>query len=192
MRMSAKLKTTLEISLPRRSPAFMILGSTSPTGPIVVVEVEAFRKRWALTHDHSQRLLARGDEEQLRKDRKFGDAEIGFSHGRVNPVPITQLCVGPTFAPAPKGSWLNRLLGQEERTEKFIRTTGNSFSFVNGVTRTIWLIAEGARCIPFICQSEEDAEMVETLAGASTELANANVRVLPPRPSPAEEFQVQI
>lgn len=37
-------------------------------------------------------------------------------------------------------------------------------SFTNGITRTIWLLTYGAKCIPVMCDTQ-NAELLQMMAG---------------------------
>jgi hypothetical protein len=75
----------------------------------------------------------------MTRDYKFHHAENGFSRGLGDPVPLAELGSG--------------------------RYPGRSVDFSNGVTRTIWLIANEASFFPVLVRSN-DAENVFALAGA--------------------------
>lgn len=55
---------------------------------LVLVEKRPFLQAWARANEH--RHLTVGDETIWRQDRKFSEAEDGFSHGRENPVPLAE------------------------------------------------------------------------------------------------------
>lgn len=80
-----------------------------------------------------------------RADRKFGDAQTGFAHGRDNPVPIAVIGVHDTPHAGGPGS----------------------VAFINGITRTIWLLANGAKAFPIECQVSE-ADLLHRTAGCTS------------------------
>lgn len=73
-----------------------------------------------------------------KKDYKFSQAEEGFLLGEGNPVPLAE--IGYREYPDP------------------------SISFTNGITRTIWLLANGATAFPIECYIR-GAEMIHRYAG---------------------------
>lgn len=84
-----------------------------------------------------------GTPESWRKDRKFLDAEVCFLQSNQYPVP-----------PASIGDYVNK-----------------KFSFVDGITRTIWLLANGASFFPLLC-SRRSKNVLEELAGLKTPYNN--------------------
>lgn len=78
-----------------------------------------------------------GDESVWRADYKFDHAAGGFAHGIGNPVPLAKIGVH-----LPKSV--------EGRT---------SVAFTNGITRTLWLLANGAAAFPVECSVGEAAAL---------------------------------
>lgn len=127
-----------------------------------VVEVDAarFLALWRQPlSSHSD--IASGDPASWPSDYKYHWAEDGFASGSENPVPLATVSCGratsdliekrPHFlifkknvVIAPKGSpWLG---------------------FTDGITRTIWLLANGATVFPVECALDE-AEELQQMAG---------------------------
>ncbi len=112
-----------------------------------IVEVDA-QRLLTLWRQPGTRLaaLAYGDAHSWREDNKFADAEAGFAKGEANPVPLASVTCArwtrPGAAPA------------------------THFDFINGVTRTIWLLAHGAEVFPLVCPSR-DAALLQAVAGAA-------------------------
>ncbi|WP_447874499.1 plasmid fertility inhibition factor family protein [Serratia fonticola] len=112
---------------------------------LVLVEKRPLLQAWA--HAHQERHLAVGDETIWRQDSEFAYAEGGFSEGRENPVPLA-LCDGgyqvkqglPVF-------WLD---------------------FTNGITRTIWLMANGVERFPVKVSTERSAQLIHRGAGVKS------------------------
>lgn len=73
-----------------------------------------------------------------RSDYKFHHAQEGFSQCAASPVPLARVGIG--FAP-------------------------DSVGFSNGITRTLWLLANGAIAFPVEC-SAESADRLQRSAGA--------------------------
>ncbi|NXZ90030.1 hypothetical protein HZI31_22850 [Serratia fonticola] len=109
---------------------------------LVLVEKQPFLQAWARANEH--RHLAVGDETIWRQDRKFSEAEDGFSHGRENPVPLAE-CGGDYLVEA--GLPALRL------------------SIGNGMTRSIWLMANGVERFPIKVSTAKTAQLIHRGAG---------------------------
>lgn len=108
---------------------------------VVVVDSSKLLACWR-AYPHSREPVAFMDEAGWRKDYKFGDAEDGFVRGVENPVPLARVGVHPP-----------------------VGTNGTtSVAFGNGITRTIWLLANGAPAFPIECSTDE-ASALHTAAG---------------------------
>ena len=133
----------LLVRLPGRQGAYM--KSAAVLDPaIVCLDRARFLTAWAAGAPSEQAALARGDEATWRADRKFADAEPPLSASSSWPVPVGILQLAPA------------------------NTQG--LRFLDGVTRTIWLLANGARVIPVACDEPTEIEVVERIAGAREEL----------------------
>lgn len=91
---------------------------------LVFMEVDTFKKYWGRNHYDEYSKYVNASEHELRKDYKFKYAEEGFSRGDKDPVPVAEIAL------------LNH-------------TTPSCIGIQNGITRTIWLIANGYKIIPF-------------------------------------------
>ena len=91
---------------------------------LIVIEVKTFKKYWGRNKYDEWSKYASESEYELRQDYKFEYAERGFYHGDKDPVPIAEI------------SLLNN-------------TTETCIGIIEGITRTIWLIASGYKLIPF-------------------------------------------
>lgn len=107
---------------------------------VVVVDAARFLTAWRDTPGERSDL-ARLSADGWRKDYKFDRAEEGFRRGRSNPVP---LALPSVWQPAEGGS--------------------PRVDFTNGITRTIWLLAAGAKGFPVECRGDSARVMAE-LAG---------------------------
>lgn len=118
-----------------------------------IVEVDATRLL-ALWRHPETRLggLAFGTPESWREDSNFPHAQDGFDNGEPDPVPLSLVTCG-------RRSRLDRQPGLAESARQA------AFDFVNGVTRTMWLLANGAQVFPMSCGVEE-APLLYELAGA--------------------------
>lgn len=95
---------------------------------VVVVDAQKFLAAWQRNPRYRE-PLAFADEHGWRNDYKFEHAEKGFSHGIENPVPLALIGVDDDKA-------------------------GASVGFTNGITRTIWLLANGAAAFPIECSAK--------------------------------------
>ncbi len=109
---------------------------------VVIVRKRPFLEAWA--QNGREPRLANGDETLWRKDFKFLLAEEGFSHGYYNPVPLA-LC--------------------DARYELDKGLPVLNTSFTDGITRTIWLMANGAESLPVSLTSEKSARLLFRGAG---------------------------
>ena len=107
---------------------------------VVIVDSERFLAAWQAT-PHERADLARQGLEGWLSDYKYEDAAAGFSQGKENPVPLAQPSI-----------WI------DENGLAHI-------DFTNGITRTIWLLAAGAKAFPVECSTREAAKLQDT-AGA--------------------------
>lgn len=107
---------------------------------IYVVEVDADRFYY---HWLKSTLETGGDcvpVEKMPEDRKYRHAEEGFAEGRKNPVPLAEVNA-------------NELFGKDH------------VGFSNGVTRSFWLLAHGAKSFPVEVHGQESAQRLHRLAG---------------------------
>lgn len=88
------------------------------------IEVDTLKEYWGRNHYNEHSKYAKASEFELRQDYKFSYAEEGFSYGYKDPVPVAEIAL------------LNY-------------TTPPCIGFQNGITRTIWLMANGYKIIPF-------------------------------------------
>ncbi len=107
---------------------------------VVIVEARRFLAAWCAAPGE-RRDIARAGPVGWRADYKFAGAEAGFAHGKSNPVPLAV----PTFYQPPEGGppWVD---------------------FMNGITRTIWLLAAEAVAFPVECGPRE-ARQFQAIAG---------------------------
>jgi hypothetical protein len=123
-----------------------------------VVEVDAVRFLKVWRHPRSSHSdVAHRTVTGWRQDSKYASIDDAFQRSEVCPLPLPEL-------------------GLSSRTEPCI-------GFTDGVTRTLWLLANGARAFPVICSLPE-AAAIYMMAGTPTS------RVLPvaqliPRAEPA-------
>ncbi|WP_246871139.1 plasmid fertility inhibition factor family protein [Pantoea ananatis] len=109
---------------------------------VVIVRKRPFLEAWAQNGREPQ--LANGDETVWRKDFKFHRSEKCFSLGYADPVPLA-LC--------------------DARYELDKGLPVLNTSFADGITRTIWLLANGAESLPVSVTSEKSARLLFRGAG---------------------------
>ena len=103
---------------------------------VVIVDAKKLLAAWR-AYPFYKEPVSFMDEKGWRQDYKFKSAEDGFSHGIENPVPLADIGVHP-----PRG---------EDGV--------TSVAFTNGITRTIWLLANGASAFPIECHTNEAAAL---------------------------------
>lgn len=111
-------------------------------GFIIILDTKKFIKIWRKSKNDSRIPNYHiGDEKLWRTDYKFHSAEQGFEDGKKNPVPVTAGidCIG-----------------------KFPNC---NVSFNDGVTRTIWLLANGAEYFPIVVPDMDSAIIFQSNAG---------------------------
>ncbi|MBK4737809.1 plasmid fertility inhibition factor family protein [Noviherbaspirillum pedocola] len=109
---------------------------------VVMVDAEKFLALWRKHPNELFRSFAMGDPDVWRRDYKFAEAADGFLNNHTNPVPLIDVeCVSRA-----NGSWVG---------------------FNNGVTRTIYLLANGCKCFPVESRFSSGAQDLFDLAGAS-------------------------
>jgi hypothetical protein len=134
------------VSLADREPVFMSVAETPYENEhrgVVMVEARKFLKRWRA--DPTDQEIARGNPRTWRQDRKFTAAAEGFSYGFTNPVPLAQV----EYAEGKRLSVSYTFLrfGRKEHI-RHVRY----LSFINGITRTIWLLSHGCEAFPVECR----------------------------------------
>ena len=92
-------------------------------GQLVFIGVDTFKKYWERNTQDEWSKYANAREHELREDYKFREAEEGFSRGYNDPVPVAEISI-------------------------LEHTVKPCIGFINGFTRTIWLIANGYKIIP--------------------------------------------
>jgi hypothetical protein len=127
---------------------------------IVEVDAERFLELWRQKYS-SHPEIAAGNPSSWPGDRKFSWAVDGFAHGEKNPVPLAE--VGCHIAHVD--------IEEHRRRNLFFRKTvvvGSTSSpflgITDGVTRTIWLLTQGAQRFPVHC-SRSEADLLHELAG---------------------------
>lgn len=97
---------------------------------VVIVNSEQFLDLWKCEPFSIHKEISHGNPKTWRKDRRFPEAEEGFSLGVQNPVPVAEI-ICQTY---------------EDK--------GEYAAFTNGITRAIWLLTHGAKRFPVECRLE--------------------------------------
>lgn len=105
---------------------------------IIWVDRFRFESVWFKSSSTYAPELARGNEKAWRNDYKFHHAEHGFEVGIDNPVPLAILSADKYFP---------------------------NISFIDGITRTIWLMANRAQYFPVFAYNKESAENIYNYIG---------------------------
>jgi hypothetical protein len=128
-----------------------------------VVLVDArFVHLWRAPHS-SHRDVAMLDESKWPTDYKYNEAVEGFSHGAENPVPLAEVSCGRIS---------QDIVEQHRRfflwkSEVIVARKGEVFlNFTNGITRTIFLLANRAKEFPVRCERNA-ADLLRQLAGSA-------------------------
>lgn len=129
---------------------------------VVLVDSARFVQLWRSPHS-SHREVALLDEATWPTDYKYQDAVDGFSHGAENPVPLAEVSCGVISQDIIERHW--RFLWW--RKDVMVARKGEVFlSFTNGITRTIFLLANGAKVFPVRCERSA-ADLLFKLAGSA-------------------------
>lgn len=127
---------------------------------VVMVDANRFVELWRQPLS-SHQDIALETLETWPKDYKYKHAVDGFSHGAENPVPLAQVSCWRANC---------NIVEYEPRFYFFKRKvivgrTGDPcLSFVNGITRTIYLLTNGVRSFPVLCERGA-ADLLVELAG---------------------------
>jgi hypothetical protein len=158
-------KGIFEIKLDNDKAAYMSVEKTNYNNDdrcIVVVDAAKFLDLWRAEPYSIHADISMGNPESWKNDRKFHYAEEGFSPGITNPVPLANVVCREHCDAMPiyekKYLLFKKLLYIEE-------VVINSVSFINGITRTIWLLCNGAKNFPIECNLSDGAQTLAKHAG---------------------------
>ncbi|MFJ1470172.1 plasmid fertility inhibition factor family protein [Massilia orientalis] len=124
---------------------------------VVMVDAARFVELWRQPLS-SHREVALNTPETWPGDYKYSYAVDGFSHGAENPVPLAQVSCRRSSSD---------IVEYESRFHFFkrevivVRAGDPCLSFVNGVTRTIYLLSNGAKSFPVLCERRAADLLVE-------------------------------
>lgn len=114
---------------------------------IVFVDSKKFLNLWKNDPQKQEHHLASGGKKEWMADYKYHYAEKGFSHGLKNPVPLAY----PHCESNKHGVYA---------------------CFTDGITRTIWLLSQGATSFP-IEASNDAAQLFNKYAGVGKKVMPA-------------------
>lgn len=119
-------------------------GYPDSTDCVVWVDGDRFYEAWRRSSRDagSRTQFIVGERSELHRDYKFHWAAACFEQSRASPVPLAQVCANPP------GSGFE------------------SICFTDGITRTIWLLANEAIAFPMQIYGLESALRLHALAGA--------------------------
>ncbi|MCK9336313.1 MAG: hypothetical protein M0P43_00650 [Arcobacteraceae bacterium] len=109
---------------------------------VVIVETNKFLKLWQNEPNPLSKNLNFGNKEIWKMDKKFADAEKGFSFGKSNPVPLANMVC-----------YINK---------------NNKLPYIainDGITRIIWLLSNGVEYFPIECKNINEAQLLIKSAG---------------------------
>ena len=119
---------------------------------LVFVNAEKFRKLWANEPYSIHQEQALGSPATWPYDRKFGQAQKGFSQGADNAVPLAYVHARAELKNVPI---VKKYFGLFTRTVGFEKRALPYVCFTDGVTRTIWLLNYGAPVFPVMVDQTE-------------------------------------
>jgi hypothetical protein len=122
----------------------------------VFVDSDKFLKLWRNEPDSLHKKISHGNENSWRKDSKFHWAEEGFNDGIENPVPLATVSCENNE----KNNFLNRIF-RKVKAPKIVP----SCSINDGITRTIWLLSNGAKYFPVEIETSS-SELLKFHTGA--------------------------
>jgi hypothetical protein len=154
------------VPLGDREPVFMRVDETPYENEhrgVVIVDARKFLRLWRADPYKTHQEIARGNPRTWRQDRKFNDAADGFSYGFKNPVPLSW--VGYEEVKILSVTYKFLRFGRKEhiRHVRFV-------SFINGITRTIWLLSHGCEAFPVACEMPEAITLHRAASVAGTRL----------------------
>ncbi|AIJ31174.1 MULTISPECIES: plasmid fertility inhibition factor family protein [Pasteurellaceae] len=138
--------------------------SSDEVKKIVFVQDTKFLAMWKNAPYLQDIHLSSGSEREWRNDNKFHHAERAFRIGRTNPVPLADVSCTEYIKSTPiyekSFLWFKKLVGYSEEQVTWC-------SFINGITRTIWLLANGVKQFPVYVYNEKNAILLAKHAGIS-------------------------
>jgi hypothetical protein len=127
---------------------------------VVIVDSRKFLELWRRDPYLTHAEVSGGNPDTWVQNYKYPAAERGFSYGLANPVPLAEV-VCQTHVQR-DAMWKRRYpffrvcIGVKESRFDYV-------AFINGITRTIWLLVHGTKYFPVEC----DVSGAEALARAA-------------------------
>jgi hypothetical protein len=128
---------------------------SSQDSSIVWVEAEKFLKLWRNEDYGIHEDVSHGTPETWRKDYKFHEAERGFKsalNNPNNPVPLAHISCNEHLLENPiyakRLFFFRRITGYTKQRNVYV-------SYIDGITRSIWLMANGCKEFPIQCLKNE-------------------------------------
>jgi hypothetical protein len=152
------------VSLADREPVFMSVAETPYENEhrgVVIVDARKFLRLWRAQPDGLHRKIALGNPDTWRQDDRFPAAAEGFSYGFENPVPLAQ--VGYAEVTQTSVSYKFLRFGRKEHIWHV-----RYVSFINGITRTIWLLSHGCEAFPVECRMSSALKLHRAASVAGT------------------------
>lgn len=128
---------------------------------VVIVNSSKFLQLWRREPCSIHSDISFGNLSTWVNDSKYTYAIRGFSHGIKNPVPLANIVCQTHVENI--SVWRRKYLLFKELVE----IKENKFeyvAFIDGVTRTIWLLSKGVECFPVECPIDGAIRLAE-LAG---------------------------
>lgn len=157
-----ELKARFEVQIQEQDSVYMsftLHRHMADHSAIVIVEAKKFIDLWRNDPEGYEADKAFGNLRSWRADRKFSDAQRGFSHGIKNPVPVAY--VSFNFFERESTEYKFKWFGKRIISESLPYVT-----FTNGITRTIWLLANRCPAFPIECKLPA-ARQLHEIAGLS-------------------------
>lgn len=137
-------------------------GHRSDQRAVVIVDGEKFLALWRSEPGGIHADVSGQDPTTWPNDYKYHHAARGFSYGIDNPVPLADVsCALGERKELVFEPWLHFL---QRHVETKIHAVPY-VAFTNGITRTIWLLSNGAKAFPVETSSKE-ASLLEKHAGS--------------------------
>jgi hypothetical protein len=154
------------VPLADRKPVFMCVRETpyeNENRGVVIVDAGKFLNLWRADPYMHHQEIAQGNPHTWRQDRKFTAAAEGFLEGFANPVRLPE--VGYAEEKHTSVSYKFLRFGRQEQT----RHVG-CVSFINGITRTIWLLCHGCSAFPVECRMSSALNLHRAASVAGTQV----------------------
>jgi len=152
------------VSLADREPVFMSVAETPYENEhrgVVIVDARKFLKLWRADPYQTHQEITQGNPRTWRQDDRFPAAAEGFSYGFTNPVPLAWVSYAEVKLLSVSYKFLRFGRKEHRRHVRYL-------SFINGITRTIWLLAHGCEAFPVECRLPEARNLHRSASVAGT------------------------